>query len=319
MKLSIIIPIYNGALTIRRLVGSLKEEMVEYDYEIVLVNDGSKDESGEICEELAYADNTINYIALRNNFGEHSAVICGLNASCGDYAVIIDDDFQNPPAEIKKLFKEAVIHNYDVVYSKYKTKYHSWFRNLGSRWANLIASYVLNKPLSLYLSSFKIIKKEVVAEIIKYKGANPYIDGLILRITSNIGVYQVEHSPRLSGKSNYDLPRLFSLYMSMFLNHSIRPIRFFMFIGLMMVLVGTVAFFYFLEGSLHESSPSLNWKLFLSGSLVLGGFNAVILGLIGEYVGKIILSTGVAPQFVVKKMVLNNEAKVNFSTPAKQQ
>jgi len=318
MKLSIVIPIYNSALTIRPLIDSLKQEMKDYDYEIVLVNDGSKDASGEICEELAYADKAINYIALRNNFGEHNAVICGLNASSGDYTVIIDDDFQNPPSEIKKLFKEAVVSNYDVVYSKYKTKYHSWFRNMGSKWTNLIASYVLNKPISLYLSSFKIIKKDVVEEIVKYKGASPYVDGLILRITSNIGVYEVEHNPRPSGKSNYNLAKLFSLYMSMFLNHSIRPIRFFMFIGLIMIIIGTGAFLYFLEGSLRESSPSLNWKLFLSGSFVLCGFNAVVLGVIGEYVGKIILSSGVAPQFVVKKMVLHNQAKTNFSSSIKE-
>jgi glycosyltransferase involved in cell wall biosynthesis len=314
VNLSIIIPIYNGALTIRPLIFSLKEELREYQYEIVLVNDGSQDDSGEICEELAYADPSINYIALRNNFGEHNAVICGLNASSGDYAVIIDDDFQNPPSEIKKLFKAAVVNNYDVVYSKYKKKHHNWYRNLGSKWTNLIASYVLDKPLSLYLSSFKIIKKEIVTEIIKYKGSTPYIDGLILRITNNIGVYQVDHAPRTSGRSNYNLSRLFSLYMSMFINHSIRPIRFFMFMGLLMVLGGTVVFFYFLEGSLRQSSPAVNWKLFLSGSFVLCGFNVFVLSVIGEYVGKIILSSGAAPQFVVKKMVLHKASKDKFSS-----
>ncbi|MDB5255817.1 MAG: glycosyl transferase family 2 [Chitinophagaceae bacterium] len=314
MKLSIVIPIYNGSATIRQLVKVVKKEMQDTDYEIVLVNDGSEDESAEICEELAYADAKINFISLRNNFGEHNAVICGLNASSGDYAVIIDDDFQNPPSEIKKLLKEAVVHSYDVVYSKYKTKHHSWFRNLGSKWTNLIASYVLNKPFSLYLSSFKIIKRDVVKEIIKYKGASPYIDGLILRITSNIGVFEVEHSPRSTGKSNYNLPRLFSLYMSMFLNHSIRPIRLFMFLGLIMFITGLGLFFYFLERNFTETSPSLNWSLFLSGSFALSGFNVIVLGVIGEYIGKIILNSGVAPQYVVKKMVLHNGSKPNFSS-----
>jgi len=314
MKLSIVIPIYNGSATIRPLVEAVKREMSDMVYELILVNDGSQDDSGEICEELAYADSTINFISLRNNFGEHNAVICGLNASSGDYAVIIDDDFQNPPSEIKKLLKEALVHSYDVVYSKYKTKYHSFYRNLGSRWTNLIASYVLNKPVSLYLSSFKLIKKDVVKEIIKYKGATPYIDGLILRITSNIGVFEVEHSPRSTGKSNYNLPRLFSLYMSMFINHSIRPIRLFMFLGFTMLIVGLGLFFYFLEKNFVDTSPSLNWKLFLSGSFALSGFNIMILGVIGEYIGKIILNSGVAPQYVVKKMVLHNGSKSNFSS-----
>ncbi len=314
MKLSIVIPIYNGSATIRQLVQAVKLEMKDMEYEVILVNDGSQDDSGEICEELAYGDATINFISLRNNFGEHNAVICGLNASSGEYAVIIDDDFQNPPSEIKKLLKEAVVHSYDVVYSKYKTKYHSFFRNMGSRWTNLIASYVLNKPVSLYLSSFKIIKKDIVKEIIKYKGATPYIDGLILRITSNIGVFEVEHSPRSLGRSNYNLPRLFSLYMSMFINHSIRPIRLFMFLGFSMLISGLSLFFYFLEKNFTEMSPSLNWELFLSGSFALSGFNIMVLGVIGEYIGKIILNSGVAPQYVVKKMVLHNGSKPNFSS-----
>ncbi|HSZ73105.1 MAG TPA: glycosyltransferase family 2 protein [Cytophagaceae bacterium] len=314
MKLSIVIPIYNGSSTIISLVEAVKLEMKDIDYELILVNDGSTDGSGDICEELAYQDDKINYIALRNNFGEHNAVVCGLNACSGDYAVIIDDDFQNPPSEIKKLLREAAVNGYDVVYSKYKNKHHGWFRNFGSKWTNLIASYVLNKPFSLYLSSFKIIKKDVVREIVKYKGASTYIDGLLLRVTSNIGVLEVEHSPRVNGKSNYNLSRLFSLYMSMFINHSIRPIRFFMFVGFIMFMSGIVSFFYFLESNLMETSPSLNWKLFLSGSFALSGFNAVILGVIGEYIGKIILNSGVAPQYVVKKMIVHNGAKSNFSS-----
>lgn len=318
MKLSIIIPIFNGAQTIRSLVQAVKLEMKDIAHEVILVNDGSKDSSGEICEELAYHDHSINYISFRNNFGEHNAVICGLNASSGDYAVIIDDDFQNPPSEIKKLFKEAVVHNYDVVYSKYRIKYHSWYRNLGSKWNNLIASYVLDKPLSLYLSSFKIIKKEVIAELIKYKGPSPYIDGLILRITSNIGTYEVIHSPRALGRSNYNLPKLFSLYMSMFINHSIRPIRFLLFLGFIMFVSGTAAFIYFFDSQMSQTSPYLNWKLFLSGSFALSGFNVSVLSLIGEYVGKLLISSGGSPQFVIKKMVLHNGNKSNFS-PVEQQ
>jgi glycosyltransferase involved in cell wall biosynthesis len=318
MKLSIIVPIFNGALTIRRLVDAVKLEMNDLEHEIILVNDGSRDNSGEICEELAYLDYTINYISLRNNFGEHNAVICGLNASSGDYAVIIDDDFQNPPSEIKKLLKQAIIHNHDVVYSKYRIKYHNWYRNMGSKWNNLVASYVLDKPFSLYLSSFKIIKKEVIEELIKYKGSSPYIDGLILRITSNIGIYEVEHSPRMAGRSNYNLPRLFSLYMNMFINHSIRPIRFFMFLGFVMFLTGIISFFYFLDSNIRETSPYLNWKLFLSGSFALSGFNVSILSLIGEYVGKILISSGGTPQFVIKKMVLHNGNKSNFSKVEQQ-
>ncbi len=274
------------------------------------MNDGSKDNSEELCEELAILDSRINFISLRNNFGEHNAVMCGLNASNGNYVVIIDDDFQNPPSEIKKLFREAVAGNYDVVYSKYKNKHHHWLRNIGSKWTNLVASYVLNKPLSLYLSSFKILKREIVEEVIKYKGANLYLDGLLLRITSNIGVYEVEHSDRRKGKSNYSFIRLFSLFMNMFINHSIRPIRLFMLLGFSVFLVGVTSFLYFLNASIVHQTPVFNWKLFLSGSFALAGSNAVIMGLIGEYLGKNVINSTSMPQFVVKKVILHNGATI---------
>jgi polyisoprenyl-phosphate glycosyltransferase len=304
MRLSIVIPIFNGSETIRDLVEVVKKELSEIDHEIILVNDGSKDNSEDLCEELA----------IRNNFGEHNAVMCGLHVSTGDYIVIIDDDFQNPPSEIKKLFKEAVVGNYDVVYSRYHKKYHHWFRNIGSRLANLVASFILDKPLSLYLSSFKVIKREVVNEVIKYKGANLFLDGLLLRITNNIGVYEVAHSPRKTGKSNYNFTRLFSLFMNMLINHSIRPLRVVMFLGLAAFIIGAGSFFYFLDLSLMDQSPALNWKLFLSGSMALAGSNAIILGLIGEYLGKHLVNSSSMPQFVIKKAVLHHAVPpVDFS------
>jgi len=306
MKLSIVIPIFNGSLSIRALVENIKTELNDVPFEVILVNDGSRDNSEDVCEELAILDSRVNFVSLRNNFGEHNAVMCGLNVSTGNYVVIIDDDFQNPPSEIKKLLREAVAGNYDVVYSKYKTKHHHWFRNLGSKWANLVASYVLNKPFSLYLSSFKILKRDLVDEIIKYKGANIYIDGLLLRMTSNIGMYEVGHLPRKTGSSNYSFTRLFTLFMNMFINHSIRPIRLFMLIGLGAFVAGIVSFFYFLNASLSEQSPALNWRLFLSGSFALAGSNAVIMGLIGEYLGKNLINGTPMPQFVIKKVILHN-------------
>jgi polyisoprenyl-phosphate glycosyltransferase len=307
MQLSIVIPVYNSALTIKGLVATIQQELSDIEYEIILVNDGSKDNSEDECEELAILNEKINFISLRNNFEEHNAVMCGLNVATGNYAVIIDDDFQNPPSEIRKLYKEAIKGNFDVVYSRYNVKNHHWLRNLGSKWTNLVASFVLNKPVSLYLSSFKILKKELVEEVIKYKGANLYLDGLLLRITNNIGVYEVEHFARTSGRSNYSFARLFSLFMNMFINHSIRPIRLFMLLGVVITLLASALFFYYLDANIFEQSPHLNWKLFLSGSMFLAGFNAIIMGLIGEYLGKNMINSSPMPQYVIKKKIINND------------
>ncbi|HWZ23603.1 MAG TPA: glycosyltransferase family 2 protein, partial [Cytophagaceae bacterium] len=241
IELSVIIPIYNSASGIVKLLERVVSELSDINFEIILVNDGSLDDSENVCESLAYYDSRINFISLRKNFGEHNAVLCGLNSSKGYYSVIIDDDFQNPPSEIKKLYSQIVSGCYDVVYSKYKVKEHGLFRNFGSKFHNLMATYILDKPLSLYLSSFKIIKREIVEEIIKYRGPYPYIDGLILQSTDNIGVSVVEHQKRETGKSTYTIRKLISLYLNMFINHSLKPIRIFMLLGVVLFFVGVVS------------------------------------------------------------------------------
>ena len=187
MKLSICIPVYNGADTITKLTDKLQETFKnkDFDIEIVMANDGSRDNSSEVCQNLVKKYDNVKFIDLRRNSGEHNAVMCTLNYCTGDYAAIIDDDLQNPPEEIIKMLDE-IQKGYDVVYSKYHIKKHHWFRNFGSKVNDIFATWLLEKPKNLYLCSFKIINRETINEIIKYKGPFPYIDGLILRCTNNI-------------------------------------------------------------------------------------------------------------------------------------
>ena len=204
-ELSVIIPVYKGAKTITNLVESLQAELGMYDFEMILVNDGSPDNSEKVCKDLAIIHRNINFFSLRKNFGEFNAVMCGLNHVVGKYAVVIDDDFQNPPSEIIKLLNKAKSEDFDVVYSYYAEKKHHFFRNFGSRLVNFVATSLLSKPADLYLSSFKLIKKEVVEEIIKYKGPYPYIDALIFRVTNNVGKVEVQHNERMEGESSYTI------------------------------------------------------------------------------------------------------------------
>jgi glycosyltransferase involved in cell wall biosynthesis len=299
MLLSIIIPVYNGEFSISSLISKIKDDLSEIELEIILVNDGSQDKSEEICEMLSYENPEIKFLSLRNNFGEHNAVMCGLNYAHGDYSVIIDDDFQNPPSEIKKLLYVAIKERRDIVYTKYKKKHHSLYRNLGSKFHNYIASYVLNKPNSLYLSSFKLIHKDVVQELIKYKGPNPYIDGLLLKITNNIGSVEVDHHPRKTGRSNYSFAKLFKLYMNMFINHSIRPIRFITFMGL-------ICFLGFLPLLIFSWKINEEANVFISGIICFTGLNMFAIGLVGEYVSKIYMESVRIPQYTIKKAINAN-------------
>jgi len=310
MKISIVIPVYNGENSIANVVDTVVREFEHMSYEIVLVNDGSRDGSEKVCESIAGKNKNIKFISLRKNFGEHNAVICGLNYVTGDYTAIIDDDFQNPPSEIKKLINTAAEGNYDVVFSRYDDKKHNFFRNLGSKINDKAANYLLKKPKNLYLSSFKLINKAVVKEIVRYKGPFPYIDGLILRVTDNFGSVLVEHSARKGGKSNYTLRKLISLYFNMFFNFSVKPLRIFTVTGIIIFLIGLVFSVAFLiEKLLYPDTPA-GWTSIIIAVITFSGFQIIFLGLIGEYLGKQYLDQNATPQWVVKSEILHNDNDV---------
>ena len=301
MKLSICIPVYNGADTIGKLVEKLQETFKIYEVEIVMANDGSRDNSSEVCQKLVENYSNCRFIDLRRNNGEHNAVKCTLNYCTGDYAVIIDDDLQNPPEEILKLLEE-IQKGYDVVYSKYHQKKHHWFRNFGSKINDIFATWLLEKPKNLYLCSFKIINRAVINEIIKYKGPFPYIDGLILRCTSNISSVFVQHNARTSGKSNYTLSKLIHLWLSMFVNFSIKPMRAMMGIGGLVMLSSVVLAIYFIIDKILNPEIVSGWTSLMVILLFLGGVQILFLGLIGEYIGKNYLDQNGTPQFTVKNI-----------------
>ncbi len=303
MKLSICIPVYNGSETIEDLVNSVFENLKQHQVEIVMVNDGSHDNSEDVCEAIVKNKKNVKFISLRKNFGEHNAVMCALNYTDGDYIAIIDDDFQNPPEEIIKLLSEAE-KGYDVVYSKYEIKKHHCFRNLGSRFNNIVATWLLNKPASLYLSSFKVINKDLKNEIIKYTGPFPYIDGLILRATNNITSVYVQHDARKIGRSNYTLSKLLSLWLNMFINFSIKPMRIFTFFGIIVSIFSFIlAVFFIIDKILHPENQS-GWTSLAVSILFFSGIQIVFMGLISEYIGKQYLDSNKTPQWTVKKKIL---------------
>lgn len=302
MKISICIPVYNSESTIERLVFSVEHELPTHDLEFVLVNDGSKDKSEEVCTALAKCNPRVRFISLRRNFGEHNAVMCALNHISGDCAVIIDDDFQNPPAEIVHLIDE-LNKGYDVVYSCYEKKKDAVLRNLGSQFNDVIATWLLSKPRNLYLSSFKAVRKEIVEEIIKYQGPFPYVDGLILRVTDNISAVVVQHCARTEGRSNYTLKKLISLWLDMFINFSIKPLRIFTLTGVMASFIGLLCSLYFIVERLLNPEIQPGWSSIIVAIMFFSGIQVVFLGLASEYIGKHYLTTNKTPQWTIKKRV----------------
>lgn len=300
MKLSVVIPVYNSDTTIHILVNTLLKVLSQYELEIVLVNDGSKDNSELVCENLAHTDDRVKFISLRKNSGEHNTVMCGLNFCTGDYVAIIDDDLQNPPSEIIRLLDKAINGKYDVVYAKYEVKQHSVFRNFCSNLNNLFAYYMLNKPPGLYLSSFKIINRDIIKDIISYKGPFPYLDALILRVTDNIGSETVLHESRKAGKSNYTLKKLFSLYLNVFINYSIKPLRVVTVAGLIISIASVILSISIVYEKIFLDNITPGWTFLAILSLFSIGLIFIVIGLLGEYIGKIMMSLNNTPQYLVK-------------------
>lgn len=288
--LSIVVPVYNGAGTIGTLVEALAGLDIAGGLEIILVNDGSSDGSLSVCHALARnCPVPLTIIDLARNFGEHNAVMAGLAQASGDHVITMDDDLQNPPEEVVRLYDEARRTGHDVTYTHYAQKRHAPWRNLGSRFANWSADRLLDKPTGLYLSSFRCLSAFTVQAILTYRGPHPHVDGLVLQVTNRIGTLLVTHHSRTAGRSNYTFRRLMRLWLSLIVNFSAAPLRIGMALGLASGMAGL------LTAMAGSGLASL--------LLIVAGAQFCLLGMIGEYIGRLAVTLGGKPQFVIRSLV----------------
>lgn len=305
-KISVVIPCYRSAGMLPEVVSRTINVLNNKNYEIILVNDGSPDETFSVICELAHGNKCIIGINLAKNFGQQSAIMTGLHYATGNIIVCMDDDGQTPPEAIPQLV-EGLDDDYDVVYARYAHKQHSGFRNFGSYINDIMACQLINKPRGIYLSSFFAIKRYMVNEVLRYNGAFVYLPGLILRSTNRVRNVDVEHHARLEGASGYSFKNLLKIWLNGFTAFSIKPLRLADIVGCAIAGIGFLYLIYTIVMYFHHPGTVEGWHSLMAVLLILGGSIMLMLGMIGEYLGRVYISLNSAPQYVVRDVVRNNE------------
>lgn len=308
-KVSFVIPCYRSEATLPKVVAEIQSAMKElgrqgqgYRYEIVLVNDSSPDDTFGTIRRLAEEDGRIKGISLAKNFGQHAALMAGFHYVSGDIVVCLDDDGQTPADEVGKLLK-GIEEGSDVVYAKYEHKKHSMFRNFGSRVNEEMAKAMLGKPRDLYVSSYFAARRFVVEEMKRYTNAYPYVIGLVLRTTKRISNVTVNHREREVGTSGYTFGKLLALWFNGFTAFSVKPLRIAMVIGVACSCVGFLYGIYTVVKKFINPNVPMGFSSLMAAVVFMGGMTMVMLGLVGEYVGRMYISMNSSPQFVVREIV----------------
>lgn len=303
MKYSYVIPCYNSAETITTVVDEIKDKMLslnEKEYEIILVNDYSTDDTKNVIFDLVKYENIIA-ISMSKNFGQHAALLAGYKYASGEYVISLDDDGQTSAIEVDKLINKINEGN-DVVFAKYPEKHHSLFRNFGSKLNDFMACKLIDKPKNLYLSSYFIARRFVIEDIIKYNGPYPYVSGLLLKATKAITNVDIKHRNRIKGESGYTMKKLFKLWLNGFTAFSIKPLRISMIFGLLIAFFGFIMTAYVFVNKVINPSVPLGWTSTVAATTVIGGAILIVLGMIGEYIGRIYISLNTTSQYIIKEM-----------------
>ena len=302
-KLSYVIPCYRSEHTLPDVVAEITAKMKtlpRYSYEIILVNDCSPDDTIGTIRRLVAADAHVQGVDLARNFGQHAALMAGFHQCSGDVIVCLDDDGQTPADEVDRLL-ERIEAGYDVVYARYDNKKQAGWRNLGS-WVNSkMTEIMLDKPAELVVNSYFAARRFVVDEMLRYEHCYPYVIGLVLRTTKNICNVPVHHRAREEGRSGYTLGKLLSLWMNGFTSFSVKPLRIATYFGTLSALAGFLYLIFIVINHFVRHTAPIGWASTTALLLLLGGVILIVLGLIGEYVGRIYMCANAAPQYVARE------------------
>lgn len=303
-KISFVIPCYRSEHTIGKVIDeiiTILSHMQEYDYEIIAVDDFSPDDVFHVLKYMADKNEKIKVIGFSKNFGQHAGMMAGVNASTGDYVVFLDDDGQCPIDRLDEMIKP--LGDYDITIAKYGKKKQSMFKNICSSLNEFAANILIDKPKDLQMGNFMVIKRFVAEEIKNYKGPYPYISGLLFRSSNRILNVPMEERKRMEGKTTYTLRKMFSLWLNSFTAFSIKPLRAAAIMGILCSMIGVLYGIFVIIRKIVNPAVMIGYSSLMAMLLFIGGMILFVMGIIGEYIGRIYMCVNETPQYVIKKRV----------------
>lgn len=305
-KISFVIPCYGSEKTIEFVIDEIVETVSlksEYDYEIIAIHDCSPDNVFEVLKNIASKNKKVKVIDFTKNFGKHAGVLAGFKYATGDYIVGLDDDGQCPVDHLWELLQPLIDDKSDYAMAGYSKVKQSAFKNLGSAFNSLMSQILLKKPKNLYFSNFYAMKKFIAKEMIKYDNPYPYLEGLTLRTTNSFTIVPMEERNRIEGNGNFTLKKSFDLMINGFTAFSVKPLRISSIIGIFFAFVGFIFGLLIIIRKIVNPSIVMGYSSTMSAMLFIGGMIMLLLGLIGEYVGRIYISINNSPQYVIKNIL----------------
>ena len=306
-KLSFVIPCYGSEHTIIPVVHEVVSliDTNRFDYEFILVNDCSKDNVWQSITRLVEENPKIKGISFARNFGQQSALLAGFRHATGDFVISMDDDGQAPVESLNDMIDLLINEDYDIVYGCYQQVKQSGFRRFGSWFNHKMAIWFSNCPKDLFPTSFYIARKFLIEEISRFENCYAYISGLVFRSTRNIGKFEVKHRSRLEGHSGYTLKRLIGLWVNGFTAFSVKPLRLATFLGFGFSIAGFIYGLVIIIMKLMHPHVPIGYSSIMATLLFIGGVLMFIMGMVGEYIGRIYINQNKSPQYVIR-------AKLNF-------
>lgn len=302
---SFVIPCYRSEETLGGVVDEVRktmQDLAQYRYELVFVCDASPDGTFDVIRSLCQGRKDVCGVNLARNFGQHAALMAGFSKARGDIVVCLDDDGQTPASEVGKLLA-GIEAGSDVVYAKYRNKRHTGFRNFGSKVNELMTRSMLGKPRELYLSSYFAARRFVVEEMLRYENPYPYVIGLALRATKRITNVEVTHRERQAGVSGYTLKKLLGLWFNGFTAFSVKPLRIATAMGVASACGGFLYGIYTVAKKFLNPAVPVGFSALMAALVFFCGLILLMLGIIGEYIGRIYISLNHSPQYVVRETV----------------